>query len=397
MATQTWGGHQPLQNGQLVADDIILNDITNVQVDNGTATISGSIGKKHSIRKYGTGTLILAGEYLCSDPIFVVSGELALGVVGNIENAEAIRLIYERQICCFNITAGSQSVRALISDKNCTVNLGARTLTLESGNHQGTFTGKSGQVIKTGQNTKFSMDGQQMAHSIFSIKQGELIFAGSWSGEMAKSASGVLTVMGSTVVEGQLTLVGSEMTLAGGPGFVNMNFKPIKPFVNSQISVNGRAEAKGITVINITAIGNDPGYLLINANGGLSVANFVTKGNTGGRQLTTKQNGTELWLEMTKKTVKIGSQNNRIKAGEQGTISFPISTFGIADGAYRVAFAELPMGVSVYPTVVNGDVEILNNEGKLVLECNEQTVTSVSERFLALDGVQSNIFTIKIE
>ena len=92
------------------------------------------------------------------------------------------------------------------------------------------------------------------------------------------------------------------------------------------------------------------------------------------------------------KAVSVGAQSGILTAGTAGTVTFPVTTTNIADGAYNVTVANLPTGVSV-----SGQVTIYKNAGTLTLAGNTSTVAGTTRTpALTIDGATSPAFSLTI-
>jgi hypothetical protein len=81
-----------------------------------------------------------------------------------------------------------------------------------------------------------------------------------------------------------------------------------------------------------------------------------------------------------------------LTAGTAGTVTFPVTTAGIANGSYPATVADLPTGVTG-----SGNVAISNNSGTLTLSGNTSTVAGATNTLrLTIDGTQSPAFTLTI-
>ena len=99
------------------------------------------------------------------------------------------------------------------------------------------------------------------------------------------------------------------------------------------------------------------------------------------------------------KSVWVGTQMGSLTQGVAGSVTFPISTSGIANGTYPVSVSNLPNNVSIVNSsgVVTNSVTISNNYGQLILRTASSTVLSTNHSlWLTLDGVTSNNFTFGI-
>jgi len=91
-------------------------------------------------------------------------------------------------------------------------------------------------------------------------------------------------------------------------------------------------------------------------------------------------------------TVSVGAQSGALTEGTSGTVTFPLTTLGIADGTYSAAVTNRPTGVTV-----SGSVVINNNSGTLTLAGNTSTKAGVTSTLrLTINGVQSEQFTLTI-
>ena len=92
------------------------------------------------------------------------------------------------------------------------------------------------------------------------------------------------------------------------------------------------------------------------------------------------------------KTAAVGAQSGTLTQGAAGTVSFPITTANIINGAYPVTVSNLPTGVTV-----QGQVQINNNSGTLMLSGSTSTVAGVTNTLkLTIDGVESAAFTLTV-
>ena len=92
------------------------------------------------------------------------------------------------------------------------------------------------------------------------------------------------------------------------------------------------------------------------------------------------------------KTVSVGAQAGTMTATVAGTVTFPVTTTNIADGAYTVTVANLPTGVTV-----QGQVTIAGNSGILTLAGDTATLAGTTPTLtLTMDGATSPAFTLTI-
>jgi len=97
-------------------------------------------------------------------------------------------------------------------------------------------------------------------------------------------------------------------------------------------------------------------------------------------------------LTVTDKSVAVGAQVGTLSVGKAGTVTFPVTTTGIADGTYSGIVSNMPPGVSV-----RGQVAISDGHGTLTLAGDDSTVAGVvSSLTLAIDGATSAAFTLSI-
>jgi hypothetical protein len=91
-------------------------------------------------------------------------------------------------------------------------------------------------------------------------------------------------------------------------------------------------------------------------------------------------------------SVAVGAQVGTMTAGTAGTVTYPVTTSGIADGTYAAVVANLPGGITV-----QGQVTIASNSGILTLVGGTATVAGVTSTLtLTIDGVTSPSFTLTI-
>jgi len=94
----------------------------------------------------------------------------------------------------------------------------------------------------------------------------------------------------------------------------------------------------------------------------------------------------------TAKNVSVGTQIGTLTAGTAGTVTFPVTTTNIANGAYTATVTNLPSGISV-----QGNVTINNNVGTLTLVGNAFTNAGTFNNLqLTIDGTQSSPFPLTI-
>ena len=92
------------------------------------------------------------------------------------------------------------------------------------------------------------------------------------------------------------------------------------------------------------------------------------------------------------KTVSVGAQSGTLTAGVNGSVTFPVTVTGIANGSYTVTVANRPAGVTV-----QGQVAISGNSGTLTLAGNTSTVAGNTNNLtLTIDGATSGNFALTI-
>jgi len=101
---------------------------------------------------------------------------------------------------------------------------------------------------------------------------------------------------------------------------------------------------------------------------------------------------TTVTVTVTPRSVSVGAQAGTLIAGTEGSVTFPVTTAGVANGTYTATVATLPEGVTV-----QGSVDISNNAGTLTLAGDETTAAgSASTLTLIIDGITSPAFTLTI-
>ena len=92
-------------------------------------------------------------------------------------------------------------------------------------------------------------------------------------------------------------------------------------------------------------------------------------------------------------TASVGTQTGTMTAGVAGSVTFTVTTTGIANGTYAVTVANLPAGV----TVLNDEVAIAGNTGTLTLTGDTTMVAAITNNLaLTIAGAVSNDFTLTI-
>jgi hypothetical protein len=92
------------------------------------------------------------------------------------------------------------------------------------------------------------------------------------------------------------------------------------------------------------------------------------------------------------KTVSVGAQAGTLTAGVAGTVTFPVATAFIDDGAYDVHVGNRPAGISV-----QGQVTISGGKGTLTLAGDATTQAGTTSNLnLTIDGVLSGSFMLNI-
>jgi M6 family metalloprotease-like protein len=88
--------------------------------------------------------------------------------------------------------------------------------------------------------------------------------------------------------------------------------------------------------------------------------------------------------------VSVGEQTGTLVSGKPGSVTFPVTTFNVADGAYTAVVKTLPSGVTA------GQVEITDGKGVLTLTGDATTKAGVVELTAEIDGGTSDKFTLTI-
>jgi hypothetical protein len=111
-----------------------------------------------------------------------------------------------------------------------------------------------------------------------------------------------------------------------------------------------------------------------------------------------KEESTRLQLTVAEygvKTVSVGTQVGQMSAGQASSVTFSVSTAGIAADEYTVSVATLPAGVAI-----GNDEKVTidaNGAGILTLVGNASTIASVTDDLkLTLGGEESDEFTLTI-
>ncbi|MCL2003906.1 MAG: S-layer homology domain-containing protein [Oscillospiraceae bacterium] len=138
---------------------------------------------------------------------------------------------------------------------------------------------------------------------------------------------------------------------------------------------------------NTTALSNDGKIGTVTANTNVTLTATLSKnGKTADKPFT-------LTLLANAKTVTVGTQSGTLRAGTSGTVTFPVTTTGIAAGTYPASVSNRPSGVTV-----QGSVTInASGSGTLTLAGNSTTAIGTTATLrLTIDSTQSNAFTIII-
>ena len=103
----------------------------------------------------------------------------------------------------------------------------------------------------------------------------------------------------------------------------------------------------------------------------------------------------KLWADVAltipkrKSTAVVGAQSGDVKAGEGGSVTFPVTTAGISDGTYQAVLNGAPAGVS-------GSVTMAVGNGTLTVNTTAAAPSGRHRLTLTIGGVTSNSFNLAI-
>ena len=153
-----------------------------------------------------------------------------------------------------------------------------------------------------------------------------------------------------------------------------------------------------VTVANLPSgviLGNFGGVTISGNSGTLTLAGSTSTAEGTTDTLTLTLDGVTsgtFSITILAKTVSVGVQVGTLFAGTAGTVTYPVTTVNIADGAYFATVANLPTGVTVPVGVTIND-----NAGALTLAGSTSTAEGTTDTLtLTLDGVTSGTFSIVI-
>ena len=92
-------------------------------------------------------------------------------------------------------------------------------------------------------------------------------------------------------------------------------------------------------------------------------------------------------------SVAVGTQTGRMTENVASSVTYAVTTNGIADATYPVAISTLPTGV----TILNNEVVIASGSGTLTLVGDATTLAGVSDHTLEINSIPSSPFTLTIE
>jgi len=321
-----------------ISGNSIINNATLRFARSNNYTYSGVISGTGDVEQYGSGDLIFKG-------VNTYTGEtrlhapLAFSEGGSIENSSEV-ILFDEPKAILDISAHHSKIKALSSKSSGSgiVRLGSKTLTIGTsgegdgtGNFSGKFTGKEGNVTKTGTGV-FTMSGANETEGIFTHSQGTVKFSGIWAGDYMKGPGATLTVVGNPTIGKMLKLEG---------GAVNMNLKTTPP---SKLSVTGAVEAAQVMLtINTNAISN---YVLMEAASGIKpeayMVNSILHSHLSGNNM-----GTQLLFSASKEFISPKITINKIPYGVTGTkFSETLTAVGLNPITWKIENKSLPDGLS---------------------------------------------------
>ena len=222
--------------GKIVGNIIVNADATVSFDHNVDHTYAGVISGEGNVGNYyrPTGILTLSGANTYSG---ITSIHSSLALTGTIANSSHVYL--NGSTIKLDVSSGDKKIKALIAGNGAEVILGSKTLTVESGDFSGKFSGIGG-VIKNGSGT-LTLTGTQSATGLFSIEGGKVDLSGSWAGSVSQSFGTGLDIKGNVTFSGTFTLLGGE---------ISMNLIDTPP---SKITVSGKVFEIGNTKLNIAS------------------------------------------------------------------------------------------------------------------------------------------------
>lgn len=246
-ADNTYSGSTTVERGVLTvsaghAGDMVIKEPGRLQIANDDdSKYSGVISGAGSVAKWGKGRATLDGVNTYSGGTFIHDGVLALGITGTIDSSA----IHVGNTGKFDITAGSKTVKSLMSDDSGTeaeALLGSNRLTVDGGgSFAGKFSGSGGGVNKMGDGTLVLNNAGHTANGIFNLSGGTVELAGNWAGSFYQQSGTCLEVTGNVAICGGLSLFGGE---------IGLNLDEANP---SKITVSGPVSASGITMLHVAA------------------------------------------------------------------------------------------------------------------------------------------------
>ena len=262
------------------------------------------------------------------------------------------------------------------------------------GGSGGIITINGGTIIATGGSSGGAGIGGGASNSNNS-SGGEIILNGGIVVAIGETnAMGIGRGFGSGTV-GTMTMNGNSIIFASSVGDADENRKiagilfvgdnAIGKFYGTSVTITDNVEIPGGYSLTI-----DAGKTLTLPEGRILTNNGTVR-NCG----TINKLGTWIGNEpvpCVSKTVFVSAQSNKIYAGTDGTVMFPVTTTGIDNGPYSATVVNLPAGVTV-----QGQVAINNNAGTLTLACNTSTEAGTYNSLrLTIDNIQSEEFSLTV-
>ena len=176
---------------------------------------------------------------------------------------------------------------------------------------------------------------------------------------------------------------------------LNVTEVNLAPGASYQLEVTGAMPANAADK-SVAWSSGSTGVATVDATTGMvSVSASATEGATAVITATANDGGgakATCTITVRVKTVIVGAQDGVLREGMAGTVTYPVTTTNIEDGAFEANVANLPAGVTV-----QGQVTISGNTATLTLAGNTSTVAGATATLtLTIDGVTSAPFTLTI-
>ena len=168
----------------------------------------------------------------------------------------------------------------------------------------------------------------------------------------------------------------------------------LSPGGEFQLAVSGVLPANA-TDKTVTWSSSVSAVATVDPTGLVTVSASATEGETATITATANDGGgarATCTINVRISSVSVGAQDGVLREGTAGSVTFPVTTANIADGAYAATVTNLPTGVSV-----QGQVTISANAGTLTLAGNVSTTAGTFDNLtLNVDGTVSSQFTLLI-